>query len=298
MFKLAHISDIHLAPLPEPTINELFSKRILGYLNWKKNRKHALQGNYLENLIADIPDKKPDHIVVTGDLMNLALPEEFNNALKFLQTLGSPENVSALCGNHDAYVKGALETCIDKWQPNMCGDHTETQSQEDFPYLRIRGEVAIIGCNSAEPTAPFMATGYFTEAQAKRLSKILDQTRDHCRVVCIHHPPHKDATHWHKRLIGDGLFRETIKKHGAELVLHGHTHLATTNWIDGSDGTVPVVCVPAAGNANNGKRPAGRYNLFTIEQTHQAWRITHEAYGYSQSKKETEQLVKTELKTG
>ena len=283
MFKIAHISDIHLGPLPHPALRQLAGKRITGYVNWKRNRKHALDGKYLENLLADMAGKKPDHIVVSGDIINLALPQEFENAARFLENLGEPAAVSAICGNHDAYVRGGLKAAIEKWRPYMSGDEMPADSPMEFPFIRRRGEIAIIGCNSAEATAPFMATGYFRTAQAKRLAKILEETRGLCRVVCIHHPPIKGATRWHKRLIGGDLFRKTISVHGAELVLHGHTHLASTNSIMGPEGPVPVIGVPAAGNDEGRKKPAGRYNLFTIGKAGDNWSILHQAYGYTKA---------------
>ena len=39
MFILAHLSDIHLAPLPRPNPFELVSKRGLGYINWLRKRR-------------------------------------------------------------------------------------------------------------------------------------------------------------------------------------------------------------------------------------------------------------------
>ena len=38
MITLAHISDIHLAPLPPVRWRELLNKRITGYLNWRLTR--------------------------------------------------------------------------------------------------------------------------------------------------------------------------------------------------------------------------------------------------------------------
>lgn len=278
MFRLAHISDVHLRPLPQPSLAQLASKRITGYLNWKLNRKHNLSGDYLDKIVADLKMNGADHTVVTGDLINLALPEEFDQAREFLETLGTPRDVTALCGNHDAYVPGALKTAIKKWQPYMASDDAPLQSSKDFPTLRIRGNVAIIACNSARATSPFMAIGYFRKAQATRLSRLLKQTSGMFRVVCIHHPPIKGATARYKRLIGQDLFREVVANEGAELVLHGHTHLATINQIKGPHGDVPVICVPAAGNGHGDHRPAGRYNLFTIDKQADHWLLEMRAF--------------------
>ena len=148
MFTLAHISDIHLSPLPEPTMRELMSKRITGYINWKKNRKSSLGSSTLDMIVAHMKAQSPDHIAVTGDLTNLSLPKELENAGEFLQSLGEPKNVSAICGNHDAYVPGALNNAIASWQPWLSGDDKPTTHVDHFPYLRVRENVAIIGCNS------------------------------------------------------------------------------------------------------------------------------------------------------
>ena len=43
-------------------------------------------------------------------------------------------------------------------------------SDNHFPYLRIRENVALIGVNSARATLPLMATGYFRFKQAVRLA--------------------------------------------------------------------------------------------------------------------------------
>lgn len=283
MFKLAHISDVHLSPLPQPTLRQLISKRITGYINWKRNRKSSLGRGTLDKIIAHMKTHSPDHIAVTGDLTNLSLPKEFENGRGFLQSLGEPENISALCGNHDAYVPGALNNAVKAWQPWLSSDETLTTNADDFPYLRIRENMALIGCNSAEATLPFMATGYFREKQASRLAEILKQTKHLCRVVMIHHPPFHNATANYKRLIGVDLFHDTIKTHGAELILHGHTHLATQTSISTENGQVPVICVPAAGQAIGGHKPAAQYNLFEIEKSKDEWRIKLKRFGLDET---------------
>jgi len=281
MFRLVHISDIHLGPLPEVKLHQLASKRITGYLNWKLNRKGILAGDYLGGLVGDIKNRPADHIAVTGDLINLSLPDEYAAAQNFLKLLGKPENVTANCGNHDAYVPGALQRAIDAWTPYLSGDDQIISRPSDYPTLRKRGNIAIIACNSAEATLPFFATGYFRQAQANRLAQILEETKGMYRIVMIHHPPVEDASPKYKRLIGQERFREVVKAKGAELVLHGHTHLATRNEIDGPEGSVPVICVPAAGNAPGGHRPAGRYNLFSISETKDGWSTKMEAFGFN-----------------
>ena len=276
MFRLAHLSDIHLGPLPEIAYRDLVSKRITGYINWRRNRSGDLHEGVIDRIVADLKRHAPDHIAVTGDLMNLALTGEVELSRLWLEALGAPADVSVVPGNHDAYVRGALAKACAAWSPFMAGDGAAGPMRPGgFPYLRVRGSVALVGVSSARATAPFMASGFFGEGQARRLGLLLDQARANglFRVVMIHHPPVRGATAAHKRLFGIGRFQETMRRHGAELVLHGHTHLPTTYRIDGRDGEIPVIGVAAAGQAPRGRKPAGQYNLFTISGEPRAWRI-------------------------
>ena len=287
MFRLAHISDPHLGPLPEATAWQLANKRIFGYVNWRRNRKGVLTTDILDNLIKDLQAQQPDHLAVTGDLVNLALPAEIANAKRWLTTLGTPEDVSVIPGNHDAYVPNARMRAEEAWRPFMSGDIVHS-GPLTFPYLRIRKNVAIIGVNSARATLPLLATGYFRKRQAKNLAKILDDCKSQglFRVVMIHHPPLKKSTHWHKRLIGASLFRKTLAQHGAELVLHGHTHLLTKEATNGPHGPIPVICVPSASQGLGSERkPPARFNLFEIEGSASDWRCRLIERGYSSEDK-------------
>lgn len=90
MTVLAHVSDVHLGPLPPFRTADLIGKRALGYVNWKRNRERIYSDAVRDALMVDLAAKAPDHIVVTGDLVNLALDGEFDNALAWLRALGPP----------------------------------------------------------------------------------------------------------------------------------------------------------------------------------------------------------------
>ena len=277
MFRLAHLSDIHLGPLPDVAYRDLVSKRITGYINWRRNRSADLHEGVIDSIVADMKAARPDHIAVSGDLMNLALDGEIALSRLWLESLGESDDVSVVPGNHDAYVPGALDRACAAWAPWMHGDEMPDAARlGTFPYMRIRGPVALIGVSSARATAPFMASGFFGEGQAARLAALLSEARAKslCRVVMIHHPPVRGAAAAHKRLLGIGRFQKVMRAEGAELVLHGHTHLPTTYRIAGRDGEVPVIGVAAAGQAAKSRRPAGQYNLFEISGGPAGWHIT------------------------
>jgi 3',5'-cyclic AMP phosphodiesterase CpdA len=275
MFLLAHLTDPHLGPLPEMRRRDLASKRLFGYLNWQRNRAHVFDNQILAALVEDMRAHRPDHIAVTGDLVNLALSEEFAAAHDWLKTLGEPHNVTVIPGNHDAYVPGAFGELIQIWRHFMADDDGGGEVAR-FPFVRRRGPVALIGLSTAVATLPLMATGHIGTDQATALGSHLAALGDEglFRVVLIHHPPVAGITAWQRRLIGAGLLRAEIAKHGAELVLHGHNHRMNVGRLAGAKADVPVVGAAAASTAPRSYRTGGAYNLFRIEETAGSFRCT------------------------
>jgi 3',5'-cyclic AMP phosphodiesterase CpdA len=276
MFRLAHISDPHLGPLPHVRWRDLASKRVTGYVNWQRHRGKAMASPALGQIMAHLLAQKPDHLAITGDLVNLGLDAEVENARLWLESHGAPADISVVPGNHDAYVPGALARACKSWKAFMSGDMPPMPAAPSdlFPYLRVRSQVAIIGVSSAIATSPFLARGAFRSGQARRLAQILDECgkRGLFRIILIHHPPVRGAASLHKRLFGIGLFQEVVRENGAELVLHGHTHQPTVSHIDGRSGQVPVVGVSSTSQAPGGHKPAAGYNLFEISGDPGAWR--------------------------
>lgn len=301
MYRLAHFSDIHLGPLPDISYRELASKRITGYINWRRRRRVNLDHGIIDLITDDMLAAGPDHLALTGDLVNLALDKEIEMARLWLEGLGAPEDISVVPGNHDAYVPRALDKACRAWGAYMCGDDAKgPPGRDSFPYLRVRGPVAIIGISSARATAPFLASGYFTDKQARKAGKLLDEAgeRGLFRVIMIHHPPVRGATSAYKRLFGISRFQKMVRRHGAELVLHGHTHLPTVHRIDGKDGTVPVVGVAAAGQAHGGAKPPAHYNLFEIIGVPGAWQVQMTRRGAMAGREEIGEISSQTLVVG
>jgi len=262
-FTLAHLSDPHLAPLPEPRWWELLNKRITGYINWQRRRRFIHVRAVLDKIVADLKSQNPDHIALTGDIANIALAAEFARGGNWLDGLGNAREVSFVPGNHDAYVRAGLA-----WSAQAFGAHmTSDDNARGFPYLRRRGPLALIGLTSAVPTAWGLATGRLGSAQLAALADLLEAVKREnlLRVILVHHPPVSKA-HWHKRLTDRSALKRVIAAHGADLLLHGHDHLHMINWLDGPDGSrVPAVGVPSASGAPGIAKNAAAYNLYRIE---------------------------------
>jgi 3',5'-cyclic AMP phosphodiesterase CpdA len=269
-FRLAHLSDPHLPPLPVARLRDLAGKRAFGYLNWTRNRHKYHRREVLDALVADLQGQHPDHIAITGDLVNLALETEFKPAHAWLEGVGPPDRVTVVPGNHDAYVRATRHRFATTFADYLRGDGADGAAL--FPFLRRRGPVALIGTSSAVPTPPLMATGWLGHAQLASLERMLAElsTEGAFRVLLVHHPLHSDARV--KRLTDSHRLLDLLKRYGVELILHGHDHIHSTMWFDGPNGKIPAIGVPSASALPRHHYPAAAYNLFSIERDGNAWR--------------------------
>jgi 3',5'-cyclic AMP phosphodiesterase CpdA len=276
-FTLAHLSDPHLPPLPSLRIHELAGKRALGYLNWTRNRRKFHRRDVLDALVSDLQAQAPDQITITGDLVNLALEAEFAPARAWLESVGTPDRVTIVPGNHDAYVRATRHRFIEVWGDYFRGD--DAPDGAAFPFLRRRGPLALIGVSSAVPTPPLMATGWLGRAQLDALEHILTllSAEQVFRVLLIHHPLRSESRT--KRLTDSGPLLALLKRYGVELILHGHDHVHSTMAIDGPNGSIPAIGVPSASAVAHGRYPSAAYNLFSIWRDGEAWRCEQTVRG-------------------
>ena len=279
-FTLAHLSDPHLSPMPVPRLRELAGKRALGYLNWTRNRHAFHRRDVVDALVADMQAQKPDHIAVTGDLVNLALPAEFATARAWLEHVGTPEYVTLVPGNHDAYVRAARDLPAATLGEYLRGDVALSGGAVTFPFLRRRGPLALIGLSSAVPTAPLMATGTLGQPQLEALDRILAQLAGQSLfcVLLIHHPLSSESGY--KRLTDSEDLQDLLKRRRVDLILHGHDHVHSTMWFDGLRGRVPAIGVPSASAVAHRHYPAAAYNLFSIDRDGDAWRCEQRVRGF------------------
>jgi 3',5'-cyclic AMP phosphodiesterase CpdA len=194
--------------------------------------------------------------------------------------LGSPETVSFVPGNHDAYVRGSLEGLL-----AACGGYTgdDSGSSGRFPYLRRRGPVALIGLSSAIPTKPFVATGRLGPPQLAAAESLLralaTEPGKPFRVVMIHHPPQPGGASSGRELKDAAAFTAMIARAGADLILHGHNHTTTSARVPGPDGRgIPVVGAPSAS-----ARPDGHGGLAARRASYILYDLTRNGAGYAVS---------------
>ena len=281
MYRLAHLTDLHLAPLPGFRKRDLLSRRFLGWLSWQRRRHRVHRKEVLDALVVDVHRMKPDHVVVTGDLVNLALPVEFVQAGLWLEALGGPDWVTAVPGNHDAYVALPWVGAWSHIGPWMRGDEAKAAASDavgDFPFVRRRGPVTLIGLSSAVSNTPTFAQGRLGTAQLGQLRAMLEKLGGDgsCRVILLHHPPVDDMTSGRRRLLDSQQLRDVLAATGAELVLCGHNHVFQFREIMGPDGPIPVFAAPSASLAADHRGRYGGWQLYSIEQVDGRWDVAVE----------------------
>lgn len=266
---LAHFSDPHLAFEPDLTWAQRFSKRQLSALSWARGRRRLQQHDLLQRLVDDVRAAAPQHWAITGDIGNFSLPGEFPLAARWLQGLAPAAQVSVVPGNHDALVAVAHAQGWGLWQPWMSND----DGSESWPYVRVRGDVALVGVSSALPTPPLLASGRVGDAQLQRLEARLNElgARGLCRVLMIHHPPAAGAVSRRKALADAAGLRAVIARAGAELVIHGHARDARLDALHGPAGVLPCLGLPSASAVPSARDAGARWQLLSIERAGDGW---------------------------
>ena len=286
-FTLAHLSDLHVTPVRLQHPQAFLNKRALGALSWSLRRRKEYRPEVLAALASDLRTQQPDHLVITGDLTNIALEDEFSASLPWLQRLGGPQQVSLIPGNHDTYTPSSERFPWAYWSdymrsddlssatsdlPTLLSKHIANHTASSFPTIRTCGPVAVVGVSTAQATAPFYASGAVGRNQLQRLEQLLSTLAKTplCRVILIHHPPQEMNASARRRLTDADAFRRVIVKNGAELILHGHIHKTIRASIPGPHGPIPVVGVRASSAIGRRSQRRSQYHLYRIEQQQEA----------------------------
>jgi 3',5'-cyclic AMP phosphodiesterase CpdA len=281
MFRLAHVTDPHFRSFDGARLADFLGKRAIGVVNLVVNRRREHKMELLAALGADLRAEHPDHVALTGDLSNVSLDAEWREALRWIEGLGgSPDGVTVIPGNHDAYVpevveRRAFETLFARYQtadPPVPGDPTAAESPEKggaavYPFLRLRGPVALVSVNSCVATGDLGAWGEIGADQLARIEAALTAPgiRDRRRVILIHHPPVLQKGGEERNLRDRRAFSDVLGRTGADLVLHGHDHMDQKTMLSGPDGaSIPVIGAGSASYAGSPDRRA-RYNVYEFD---------------------------------
>jgi predicted phosphodiesterase len=211
-------------------------------------------------------EKQVNHIAITGDLTDNAVPKDFIILRKLFEKLNLLDHnkLSLVIGNHDIF--GGVQTAEDIFNfPEKCGKVVYRQKINSFynffpelfegslnynpldvfPFVKKIGDFLLIGLNSIAEYSmvsnPFASNGIIELSQLNTISEILENYQDekYRKIVLVHHHFNKmnvtensPGGFWQKiekqtmKLRKKKRLLKIFKHFGVELVLHGHYHVS------------------------------------------------------------------------
>jgi len=263
---LAHITDIHVGREED--------YRSPDEAAWvARIRKHSVE--ILRRLLEDLAAHDPDHVVITGDLTQSSLREEFRESARLLGDCLGDRTMTVLPGNHDRWRAAAVE---EGWFEESYGRWLRSDLPADgFPVCHLVGEVAIVALDSSPfvpDLPPAEVCGEVSEAQLARLREWarLPELSERFLVVALHHhlrlseadsraADPKDPT----PLLNAARVEEVLGLVPVDLVLHGHRHRQMRLDLPLGGRTVPVLCPGSGSRADPRSERAAKYGLYRIE---------------------------------
>jgi len=267
MTRFAHISDLHVLELEGTPPRRFLNKRATGMINLVGPRRGQHDIEILKTLVDDLAAEKVDHVLVTGDLTNLALESEFARARGLLEPIALYEQLSIVPGNHDIYTRGSERAQrFERYFGDLMWSPETPPSDQTYPWYKDIEGVAVVGLCSARPRLPFIATGEIGREQLQRLER-LGHDHDFANrftIVLVHHNLHERTT---RKNLMHGLndrqeLLDLCESIGVNLVLHGHTHVAHTF----DHGTVKVIGCGSSTWKSEHPEHVARYNIYHVRE--------------------------------
>ncbi|CEJ12478.1 cyclic 3',5'-adenosine monophosphate phosphodiesterase [bacterium YEK0313] len=282
MTVIAHLSDLHIGPVPFPRALPLRLKPVLGWINWARQRG-AHEAALLQRALAAVRDAGADHIVVTGDLIELGQDTEWRAAAAAAAALGPAGQVAWAPGNHDLYTRDAPVRIRAGLAPWLAPAEPCDDIRAHFPRLDRVGDVALVTLCTGAPTWLFSAEGALGAGQLARLDRLLaGLDRQRCLpVIAMHHPPYAPGLSRLKQLRDGAALLDLADRHGCQVILHGHLHRACRVDWQGAHGRIALIGAASASAAGHGHDDPASFNLVTVTRTPDgfAWQVERRPVG-------------------
>jgi 3',5'-cyclic AMP phosphodiesterase CpdA len=274
VLRIAHVSDLHvLSPFGVEWRRTLFNKRITGYANLMRQRGRVYRREWLEAVLSAAA-AQADQLVVTGDITNLSLEREFEEARALLDGAARTVEVTVVPGNHDVYLPSIHE---ERRFPHHFGAFLRSDlpglardlPAGPFPCVKLRGPAAIIALSSAVPRPPFVASGRVGGAQLAALERVLahPEVARRTPVVLIHHPPVDGRIRLAQ--LRDGLvdaeqLRRVLSPLARGLVIFGHLHVRVRRRLRTTAGSLDVIGASGAALVHPDAAVRAGFNAYAI----------------------------------
>lgn len=273
MLRIAHISDLHVLSRGGTQWRQmLLNKRLAGYANLLLHRGRVYRREYLAAVLSAAA--RADHVVVTGDITNLALESEFEEARELLDGMAHTAEVTVVPGNHDTYLRAVTAERLFHHHfgvflrsdlPSLAGEPVPGP----YPCVKLRGPVAIIALSTAVPRPPFVASGKLGAPQLAALGDILAhaEVRRRTPIILVHHPPVDDRGRL--RVLRDGLvdadrLRLALAPLTRGLVLFGHLHRRVRRRVRTPTGVLDAIGASGAAIDHPNTAVRAGFNAYVI----------------------------------
>jgi 3',5'-cyclic AMP phosphodiesterase CpdA len=274
MLRIAHVSDLHvLSPIGVEWRRAVFNKRMTGYANVLLRRGRVYRPEHLTAVLA-AASQRADHVVVTGDITNLALESEYTEARRLLDEVARAVEVTVVPGNHDIYLR---EIGHERHFPRHFAPFLQSDLRElavdlpagHFPCVKLRGPAAFIALSSAVARPPFVSSGYLGQAQLDALRAILahPEVARRTPVILIHHDPLDSRLRLEQLrsgLVDACALRDALSPVARGLLLFGHLHVRRWSRLATAVGALDVVCASGASLDHHDERVRAGFNLYTM----------------------------------
>lgn len=216
-----------------------------------------------EGLLADLTVRRPDLVVISGDLVQRARTRHFLAARAFLERLPFPYLV--VPGNHDIPVYNILDRFTDPFR------NYKRWITHDLSPFHVDAEIAVLGLNTARSVIVDFSHGRINREQIERMRAVFGELPPHVfKVLFTHHPflPPPDAPR--TRLVGrHRLALPVLEEAGVDLLLAGHLHRAYSGELATFHTEVArsiLVAQASTATSTRTRGEANAYNLVIIDQ--------------------------------
>ncbi|MCX7935286.1 MAG: metallophosphoesterase [Planctomycetota bacterium] len=221
--RFAHLSDLHFAS--RPRLRQIGPRRLLGWLNWLCFRRRCHCRQAIEAAVRSLVAAPPHAAFLTGDLVQLGLPQELETVAQALQPLsdaGIP--VFVVRGNHDVYDNDPdAAAAWEKMSRAMRLGH----EPDETGIVRF-GEVEIMLLEQTIPASRFLSWGEMGEEARQRLGRRLTSPPPLLgRLALGHYPlslPNGRRLPWGYRLRDDRQVENLLRAAKCAVYCCGHVH--------------------------------------------------------------------------
>jgi 3',5'-cyclic AMP phosphodiesterase CpdA len=275
LIRIAHISDLHvLSSTGGHWRDIIFNKRLTGYANLILRRGRVHRREYLLAVLSAAV-ARADHLVVTGDITNLSLEHEYEEARALLDEAAERTEITVVPGNHDIYLPSTHRR---RRFPHHFGQFLQSdlpQFARDlpagrFPCVKLRGRMAIIALSSGVPRPPFIAAGYVGHAQLEAFEAVLahPEVQRRTPIVLIHHPPvdtRPRIAQLRDGLVDAAALRSSLERLPRGLVLFGHLHVRVRCELPTLSGKLDVIGASGAALDHPDRSVRAGFNLYEFD---------------------------------